>query len=57
MLIALALVLVVSGCATHQQKAPDCEGAYAPVNSRDKYPDLVDQDSKERTSKKGAHHQ
>lgn len=54
--VAAAIVAVtLSGCATQQEKAPECEGAYTPVNPRDKYPDLVEKDLQERAKKGGVH--
>lgn len=55
LVIAAVVATVLAGCASQQQKAPECQGAYTPVNSRDKYPDLVEKDLQERASTKGAH--
>jgi hypothetical protein len=53
----VVLAMVTGGCATHQEKPPKCEGAYTPVNTRDKYPDLVEKDRLDSESNKGARKQ
>lgn len=36
--LLIGVLLALAGCATTPDRAPDCHGAYTPINAPDHYP-------------------